>query len=90
MTHLIAPCPLEVQTAMLKLDAGTRDEPTATATLKIGPRPGALKFDVKDKSIGRPVERFRVRWIGMDKAEDVVDREICNSGTCSTWARRDR
>ncbi len=44
----------------------TTEVPTATVTLKIGPRPGELKFDVKDKSTGRPIKGFGVRWIAMD------------------------
>jgi len=37
-------------------------------TLKIGPRPGELKFDVKDKSTGKPVQGYGVRWIALDDA----------------------
>ncbi len=44
----------------------TAEAPTARVTLKIGPRPGELTFDVKDKSTGKPVEGFSVRWIGID------------------------
>jgi hypothetical protein len=46
----------------------TKEAPTATVTLKIGPRPGELKFDVKDKATGKPVEGFGVRWIAVDNA----------------------
>lgn len=37
-------------------------------TLKIGPKPGELKFDVKDKSTGKPVQGYGVRWIALDDA----------------------
>ena len=46
----------------------TREVPTATVKLKIGPRPAMLKFEVKDKSTGKPVESYHVRWIGVDNA----------------------
>jgi hypothetical protein len=59
----LSPPPQRKGIHMLKL---TREEPTARVTLKIGPRPGLLKFDVKDKSTGKPVTGFGVRWIGVD------------------------
>jgi len=46
----------------------TSDAPTAKVTIKIGPKPGELKFSVKDRATGKPVEGFGVRWIGMDNA----------------------
>jgi hypothetical protein len=46
----------------------TTQAPTATVTLKIGPRPGELKFDVKDKATGEIVPTFSVRWIAFDNA----------------------
>jgi hypothetical protein len=46
----------------------TSDAPTAKVTLKIGPKPGELKVSVKDKTTGKAVEGFGVRWIGMDNA----------------------
>jgi len=46
----------------------TTEAPPATVTLKIGPRPGELKFDVRDKATGKPVEGFGVRWIAVDNA----------------------
>lgn len=46
----------------------TSDAPTAKVTLKIGPKPGELRFSVKDKTTGKAVEGFAVRWIGMDDA----------------------
>ena len=45
----------------------TRDAPTATVNLDLGPRPGLLKFNVKDKTTGKPIEAFTTRWIGMDE-----------------------
>jgi hypothetical protein len=44
----------------------TSDAPTAKVKLKIGPKPAVLTFDVKDKSTGKPVESFRVRWFGIE------------------------
>src|SRR5437588_4081650 len=46
----------------------TTEAPTARVTLKIGPKPGELKFDVRDKATGKPVEGYGVRWIAMDNA----------------------
>lgn len=46
----------------------TTDSPTAKVVVKIGPRPGELKFSVKDKATGKQVEHFGVRWIAMDNA----------------------
>jgi hypothetical protein len=46
----------------------THEVPTATVKLKIGPRPATLKFEVKHKSTGKPVEMYHVRWIGVDNA----------------------
>jgi len=45
----------------------TRDAPTVTVNLDLGPRPGLLKFNVKDKATGKPIEAFTTRWIGMDE-----------------------
>ena len=45
----------------------TREVPTATVRLKIGPRPATLKLEVKDKATGKPVP-YNVRWIGVDNA----------------------
>src|SRR5207302_9974720 len=46
----------------------TSQYPTAKVMLKIGPRPGELKFEVKDKSTGKAVEGYGVRWIAMDNS----------------------
>jgi hypothetical protein len=57
----------------------TREAPTAKVRLKIGPKPGELKFAVVDKSTGKPVEGFSVRCIGMDDT-----RTYSNEGGPST------
>jgi hypothetical protein len=44
----------------------TTQSPTVKVTLKIGPRPGELKFDVKDKLTAKPIQGYGVRWIAMD------------------------
>jgi len=60
--------PRRHRAAGIKTVTLTADAPTATVTLKIGPKPSDLKFNVKDKSTGKPIEGFRVRWIAMDDA----------------------
>jgi hypothetical protein len=47
----------------------TSDAPSAKVTLKIGPKPGELKFSVRDKSTGESIQGFRVRWIAMDSTQ---------------------
>src|SRR5438270_13805222 len=52
----------------------TTEAPTATVTLKIGPKPGELKFDVRDKATGKPRRRL---WRALDRdgqRADDVDR----------------
>ena len=44
----------------------TSDKPIAKVKLKIGPKPAVLQVEVKDKSTGKPVESFRVRWFGIE------------------------
>jgi hypothetical protein len=58
----------------------TSQSPTAKVMLKIGPRPGELKFDVKDKSTGKAVEGYGVRWIAMDNSR-LISIDIPGTGT---------
>ncbi len=54
------------RTIGLKTVKLTREVPTATVKLKIGPRPVTLTFEVNNKATGNPVKAYNVRWIGVD------------------------
>jgi len=41
----------------------TEAQPTTRLTLKIGPKPARLTFQVTDKDSGKPVEKFRLSWM---------------------------
>ena len=41
-------------------------EPVANVTIKIGPSPAEIVLDVVDRSTGKPVSAFVVRWIRID------------------------
>jgi hypothetical protein len=43
-------------------------EPVANVTIKIGPSPAEIVLDVVDRSTGKPVSAFVVRWIRIDDA----------------------
>lgn len=44
----------------------SEQEPVANVTIKIGPSPAEIVLDVTDRSTGKPVRSFIVRWIRMD------------------------
>jgi hypothetical protein len=44
----------------------SEQEPVANVTIKIGPSPAEIDLDVTDRSTGKPVSAFVVRWIRID------------------------